>query len=155
MDRAQLREAISDITAVTCTLYGEAAGEPVESQIAVACVIRNRVRHPRWWGTGWKGVCLKKHQFSCWWETNPNSERVYALAHALLDKRAATGPNTVVSQLEWVAVGVMDDLLIDVTKGADHYLTRALLLGGEAPTWARANTQHARVGAHAFFRLET
>jgi hypothetical protein len=152
--REQIRAGISDTTAVIATLLGEAAGEPVEGQIAVACVIRNRVRHPRWWGSGWRGVCLQKWQFSCWWETTPNSERVYALARALMDKQAATGPQSVVSQLDWIAAGVMDDLLMDVTQNADHYLTRALLLSGKAPAWAKANRSHVRVASHQFYRLE-
>lgn len=154
MTREQIRAGISDQTAVICTLLGEAASEPIEGQVAVACVIRNRVQHPRWWGKGWRGVCLQPAQFSCWWENNSNTERVYALAKALMTGQAATGPQSLVSQLDWVAAGVMDDLLMDVTQSADHYITRALLLSGKAPVWAKANRSHVRVGAHQFYRLE-
>lgn len=153
MTREQLRQTMSDTTAVVCTLFGEAANEPIEGQVAVASVIRNRVRNPRWWGVGWKGVCHQHLQFSCWWERNQNTDRVYALAKALHDRQAATGPQSIVGQLEWVAVGVMDDVLIDVTRGSDHYLTTRLLKTAP-PQWARGKAPASQVAAHTFFRLE-
>lgn len=153
MTHAEIRAAISPLVAVTCTLFGEAAGESLTGQAAVAAVIRNRVRHPRWWGKDWKGVCHGKWQFSCWWETSPNTDRVYALAEALMRRQAATGPQSVVGQLEWVAAGVMDDVLLDPTRGADHYLTTALLRS-KPPTWAKGQVPVAVVDDHTFFRLE-
>lgn len=154
MTRDQLRASLTDRIALIATLLGECANEPVEGQIAVASVIRNRATNPRWWGRGWKGVCLAKSQFSCWWETNQNSTRVYALAEALLTGQAATGPQSVVSQLSWVASGVMEDVLIDNARGADHYLTSRLLASGNAPGWATSARPVVRVGGHSFFRLE-
>jgi len=154
MTREQIRAGLSEVNTVLCTLLGEAANEPVEAQVAVACVIRNRAQHPRWWGQGWKGVCLQPSQFSCWWERNANTDRVYALAKALHVQQAATGPRSIVGQLEWIAVGVMDDVLIDITKGSDHYLTTALLRSDRAPAWSRHRRPTAIVGAHTFLRLE-
>lgn len=62
------------------TLWGEACGEDLAEQIAVAWTIRNRVemdlhkdRKPDWWGEGCAGVCLAKKQFSCW---NTNGPRL-------------------------------------------------------------------------------
>lgn len=141
--------------ALICTLLGECAKEPVEGQIAVASVIRNRVDHPRWWGRGWKGVCLKDAQFSCWWEKNDNTQRVYDLAAALMARTDATGQRSVVGQLHWVASGVMDGLLLDNTDGADHYLARWLYESPDCPWWARRNPLTAKVGNHVFLRLET
>ena len=60
---------------VARTLWGEARGEGVAGQIAVAWVIRNRVHdaNPRsWWGEGYIGVCHKSWQFSCWNPGDPN-----------------------------------------------------------------------------------
>jgi N-acetylmuramoyl-L-alanine amidase len=150
----QLREAISDQTALIATLLGEAANEPVEGQIAVASVVRNRAKHPRWWGKTVRGVCVAKAQFSCWWESNANTDRVYALADALHRKQDATGPMSLVGQLHWIAAGVIDDMVLDNTRGCDHYLTTALLKSDRCPKWARGKAPVAVIGAHSFFRLE-
>jgi len=45
------------------TLWGEARGESLAGQVAVACVIRNRVNDAKdrsWWGEGYAGVCLEQ-----------------------------------------------------------------------------------------------
>lgn len=150
----QIRAALSDMQALICTLFGEAANEPVEGQIAVANVIRNRAAHPRWWGRDIRGVCLAKSQFSCWWERNQNTARVYALAEALIRRQDATSSRTVLSQLHWIAAGVVDGLLIDNTQSADHYLTDWLYRSDKCPAWAKRKPPVARIGAHVFFRLE-
>lgn len=160
MTRDQIRSSVSDLVALIATLYGEASGEPIEGQIAAACVIRNRVkadiRHdnlPDWWGEGYRGVCLKRLQFSCWWETNDNSDRVYALAERFITRQPVGAG--VVAQLQWVAEGIINDVILDRSKGADHYLTTALLRSSRAPIWARNRNPVAVIGAHSFFRLET
>lgn len=48
------------------TLYGEARGAGAEGMIAVANVIKNRVRTPGWWGRDLISVCRTPDQFSCW-----------------------------------------------------------------------------------------
>lgn len=155
MTREQIRALLSERPALVCTLFGEAAGEPIQSQIAVGCVIRNRVhadlsrdRKPDWWGEGYAEVCLKRSQFSCWWEHNQNSQRVYDLAEALIARQPQRG---LIAELEWIAEGIIGDVLRDVTRGADHYCTVALYQSPARPTWAK--TIHATVGAHVFFRL--
>lgn len=153
MTRDEMRGVMTDAVAVICTIVGEAALEPIEGQVAVACVIRNRVRHPRWWGRGWKNVCHARAQFSCWWEQNENTARVYALADALMRRQVPDGAPTSLSQVQWVATGVMEDRLMDSTKSADHYLTTALLRAAP-PTWAQRKPPVCTRGAHTFFRLE-
>lgn len=163
MRRDAIRAALTDEQALVCTLYGEAAGEPLQSQVAVACAIRNRVladlggdEKPDWWGEGYTGVCLKAWQFSCWWEDNANATRVYALAQALL-ARQPVGEPSLIAELRWVAAGVIGQQLRDITRGADHYLTTALYRTAP-PAWARLSSGHKRapvctLGAHVFFRL--
>lgn len=154
MTRAEVRAAINPQTALIATLLGEVGGEAIEGQIAVACVIRNRVTHPRWWGSDWRSVCLAPAQFSCWSEPGPNSDRVYALAEALARGNAATGSRSLVGQLQWIASGVMDDVLTDSSNGADHYLTTALLQSAACPDWAKGKRTVAVRGHHSFLRLE-
>lgn len=150
--RQEIRAALSDREALICTLLGEAAGEPVEGQIAVASVIRNRATHPRWWGNGYAAVCLKDHQFSCWWEDNANTGRVYGLALQLLEGQPI-GNAGVVPQLAWIAEGIIGQQLLDRSHGADHYVTATLYGSMKAPAWARA-PHIAKVGGHVFFNLE-
>lgn len=154
MTRQELRAVISPQTALICTLLGEAASEPIEGQIAVACVVRTRATHPRWWGRSIKEVCVAPAQFSCWFENNANTARVYGLAEALHLRQDATGARSLIGQLQWIAAGVIDDLLLDNTGGADHYLTRALYQSAACPSWARGRTPVATIGAHVFLRLE-
>lgn len=127
--------------------------EPIEGQVAVANVIRTRVRNPRWWGRGWKGVCHARAQFSCWWESGANTDRVYALADALMRRQVPDGAPSALSQIQWVVTGVMEDRLIDNTRSSDHYLTTALLRTAP-PTWAQRQPAVCVRGAHTFFRLE-
>ena len=57
------------------TLWGEARGESLAGQIAVAWTIRNRVKDGKdksWWGEGYASVCQKPYQFSCWNRNDPN-----------------------------------------------------------------------------------
>jgi N-acetylmuramoyl-L-alanine amidase len=163
MTREQIRAALTDDQALVCTLFGEAANEPIHGQIAVGCVIRNRVladlgsdQKPDWWGETFKGVCLKSWQFSCWWEKNGNSERVYALAEALINKQPY-GDRSLIAELQWISAGLIGDQLRDITRGADHYIT-ASLYRIAPPKWARLSNGERRtpvcsVASHIFFRL--
>ena len=150
-DFAATRSKLSDAQALTCTLYGEAAGEPVVGQVAVAWVIKNRAARPGWWGKTIAGVCLAPSQFSCWWEFRlPNTQRLYAVANALLD--GAPPPDAaIVAALERVAASVLAGTSEDPTNGATHYVTTALL-SAAPPKWARGRRPCAILGRHTFFK---
>jgi N-acetylmuramoyl-L-alanine amidase len=151
--REELRGALTDRNAFIATLWGEVRGEPLAGIVAAGCVIRNRATNPRWWGSGYRGVCLAKHQFSCWWEDTPNTRETYAVAEALL-ARQPMGEQTALSEIAWVVDGLMGSQLRDITRGADHYLTRQLYRTNP-PIWAMKQTPIAEISAHCFFRLET
>lgn len=155
--RDDIRAALDDRTALICTLYGEAAGETIHSKAAVACAIRNRVHadigndgKPDWWGEGFKDVCLKRLQFSCWWEATANSDRVYELADTLLDGQRPKEAG-LVDELGWIADGVIGDAVRDVTNGATHYLT-VRLLNSHPPNWVYQLKRVATIGSHAYFK---
>jgi N-acetylmuramoyl-L-alanine amidase len=155
--RSDILASIDDRNALICTLYGEAAGESVHSKLAVACAIRNRVHadigndgKPDWWGEGFKDVCLKPWQFSCWWETTANTDRVYELAdNLLLGQRPKHA--LLVDEIGWIADGVIGDAVRDVTNGATHYLT-VRMLTTNPPPWAKKLTRVATSGSHAYFK---
>lgn len=61
------------------TVYGESRGETSEGRLAVAHVIRNRLKTGRW-GTTVAAVCLAPSQFSCWLSSDPNRRKMLELA---------------------------------------------------------------------------
>lgn len=135
---------------VALTLWGEARAEPIQGIVAVGNVIANRTRHPtRRFGATWQDVCLRRWQFSCWIPEGgaANYERMEELVeetaqhHPLKDK--------VMRQCWWIARGIVDDLLMDVTKGANHYYATWIA----EPKWARGQTPTVILGAHRFYKL--
>ncbi len=129
------------------TVWGEARGEGLEGQIAVAWSIRNRVEmdlhndgKPDWWGEGYADVCQKAWQFSCWNRNDPNYPFVSGAkpipcreyAHACL-----------------TADQVIDSQHPDPTSGATHYYATTM---SKAPAWAAQARQTLVLGHHVFFR---
>ena len=125
-------------------IWGEARGESVEGQVAVACVVRNRVKYQ---GTPdpWRTVCLAPYQFSCFNESDPNYPKIQRAAVVLM-----TGELTRdLRQALWIAEGILDDAVIDNTHGALNYLTTELL-HRKPPRWAIDRPVLAKIGAHSF-----
>jgi N-acetylmuramoyl-L-alanine amidase len=128
---------IEGLAYAALTLMGEARGESIEGQIAVAWVIRNRTLAPGWWGRDLKSVVLAPRQFSCWNAGDPN----------LAFMRAVKGaPNEFLG-----ALGIMAQVyagqIKDPTGGATHY--HAI---GVAPDWSSDMLPTATIGNHRFFR---
>lgn len=154
MTSADIKELLTDRLAVALTIFGEARAEPLVGQVAVGCVIRNRLARPQRFGASWKLVCLRKLQFSCWFEVGGAANYAAVMAQA---ERLVCGfepaPKSAIAHCLWVADGVMQHGTPDVTKGADHYLT-ATLLRDKAPGWTLPPArQTATVGAHVFFQV--
>jgi N-acetylmuramoyl-L-alanine amidase len=160
-DLAVLLEPLSDAQVFTVVLYGEVRSEPLTGIVAVANVVRNRVKadlhndgKPDWWGEGYRGVLLKPWQFSCLHPQGGfrNYERVKALA---ADLAAGKSGDAKYLTCAWVARGVLGDILpadlkgCDV-KGANHYHTAALT---PRPTWAQNRTPLVQIGSHVFYQL--
>lgn len=61
------------------TIWGEARGEPPAGKLAVAEVIRNRTDAKYSSDGTVPGTCLRRFQFSCWLETDPNRKLMLAL----------------------------------------------------------------------------
>ena len=142
--------------ALTCTLYGEARGEPQRGLVAVVNVIQNRVdtdlghdQKPDWWGESVPGVCLKPGQFSCWWEPGGNRDAVYSLAEQLLLTPLVT-LHPRIERCRWVAKFALDRVFTDLTFGANHYCTTAI---APQTAWARGRTPTIIIGAHSFYKL--
>ena len=102
------------------TIYGEARGEPVEAQIAVGCVIRNRVSADK----GYNEVCLEPKQFSCWNEFDPN----YPILTGLADKMTTHVfiPEPILKQCLYISFGIINGAILDNTHGSKNYMTTDL-----------------------------
>lgn len=151
---------LSDVQVLACTLYGEARSESPEGILAVANVVRNRVnadygndKKPDWWGEGYRGVCLKPWQFSCWRPEGgaANYAKVEKLVAAL-----KTGSVTDPQYIEccWIATGIVKNWVRDTVFGADHYYAAK----SEKPTWAHGfvplnNIHPFPRTSHLFFKL--
>ncbi|WP_274643430.1 cell wall hydrolase [Pseudomonas serbica] len=125
------------------TLWGEARGESLAGQIAVAWTIRNRVNDGKarsWWGEGYAGVCQKPYQFSCWNKSDPN----YAYLSG-----AKQIPFREFAQAQIAADQVMGEKLPDPTGGATHYYAAKM---PKPPAWALGAQRTLKLGGHIFFK---
>lgn len=125
------------------TLWGEARGETLAGQIAVAWTIRNRVfdgKSNSWWGEGYAGVCQKPYQFSCWNKGDPNQPFLSGV-------RAI--PFRELAQARGAADQVIDGKVQDPTGGATHYYALNIKT---PPAWAVKAKQTLVLGGHVFFK---
>lgn len=101
----------SGVLVLARTIYGEARGEDDETKKAVANVVMNRVKNPKWWGKTVKEVCLARKQFSCFNFDDPNFEKL--IKAAIKDKAFQDCFGT--------AFAVIKELISDNTDRATHY----------------------------------
>lgn len=128
---------------VARTVYGEARGEynsqngGIASLIAVANVICNRTKQKRYGKTP-KEVCLRPYQFSCWNSNDPNKE--------IIEQVNTSDP--IFSLCLNVSKYVLDEKWPDLTKGSDHYHTKAIY-----PYWCAKKRPEVIIGNHLFYKL--
>ena len=147
--QAQL-DALSDVDVLALTLWAESRSESLEGRVAVACVVRNRMRLRKLTA---KQVCLAPMQFACWQEIGGKANHAaLAALVAGVTGRPKRVSDPILIECYWIAEGVLDGELRDIAKGADHYITTALLASDHKPGWVRAMTWVATVGSHAFYR---
>ena len=124
-----------DLDILIRTLIGEARGEGLEGQIAVAHVIINRTNNPQWTRDNTIAMtCLRRRQFSCWNIDDPNFKRIknedvgseYYKQALLAANRALDGSDT--------------------TKGSLHYHAKQI-----TPNWAKGKDPVLKLGNHYFY----
>lgn len=140
-----------DLDVLTRTVDGEARGEILLGQQAVAWVARTRADwddpldddHPEheWWGTTIAKVCEAHYQFSCW-NGGPDTTHIQALTTAMPEYQ----------QIQAVVQSVLNGTTPDPTGGATHYKVR-----GTPAEWdkavARLGLTPVSIGQHDFYRL--
>jgi N-acetylmuramoyl-L-alanine amidase len=122
------------------TLWAEARSEGRAGLEAVASVILNRAKHPRWWGHDVRSVCLAPYQFSCWNSDDPQRPRLLAVQ---------ASDATFALCLD-VARRAIAGEIVDQTGGADSYFNPAVV----SPSWAVKAVHTKDIGRHAFYRVE-
>lgn len=135
---------------VGITIYGEARDQSIEGRVAVANVIRHRVLANRAsFGYGFREVCLKAKQFSCWLPSGgpANYQAVMEAARGIVDGHA---PTSILRECLWIADGLMVNAFGDNVRNSTHYLTLALFRV-EPPAWAKGREPTVRVKDHVFF----
>ena len=121
------------------TIFGEARGESMQGQIAVAWVIRNRADKPSWWGgPSIESVCRKPAQFSCWLASDPN--------FPLLTAATSSDPHFL--QALGISALVILRQLPDPTQGSTHYYADSV----PPPSWASSLVPTVKIGAHQFLK---
>lgn len=123
------------------TIYGEARGESVAGQEAIASVVLNRVAFSKrkgryWWGNTVAEVCRAPRQFSCWNRDDPNFQKINAVGAEDASFRICRR----------IAARALSGVWEDRTSGATHY--HAL---GCRPAWARGKIPCAEIGSHFFY----
>ena len=125
------------------TLWGEARGEGLSGQIAVAWTIRNRVQDGKaksWWGEGYAGVCQKPYQFSCWNKNDPNFAYLSG---------AKEIPFRELAQARIAGDQVIAGKVPDSTGGATHYYATTM---PKPPVWTVGAKWTFTLGRHVFFK---
>jgi N-acetylmuramoyl-L-alanine amidase len=125
----------SELDVVARTVWGEARGEGRKGMQAVAEVILNRARDPRWPGSPLE-VVHQPRQFSAWNEDDPNRARMLLLS--LQDPSFRLAYRALLDALEGG----------NITFGANHYFAAPLA----PPQWSRRMIETTQIGRHRFFR---
>ncbi len=138
--------SLAPLDVIAITIWAEARNQPVEGRIAVAAVIRNRVRAHHW-GATYEAVCLAPKQFSCWQAVGgtANYEAVRALKERI--EQGQRPSDVVLTECYAIAQEIVSGRLQDNTKGATHYVVTTV----PPPLWAVDHTPVCVIGDHAFY----
>lgn len=120
-------------------LWREARGESKACRIQVACCVRNRVRHPKWWGNDYVSCIIKKWQFSSM--TDPK------------DRQLTTWPapsDHVFEECLQIASDVIDEKVKPTFPGADSYYDSSIL----PPAWASPDRRCGVIGKITFYNID-
>ena len=145
MNESFLKLSGSQILALT--IYGEARGESVEGQIAVGSVILERVDKQGWMGKTIPEVCLKKWQFSCFNENDPNYPKLLHIAENW-DKEIPA--NKMLNSCWGIALGLVTGNIPRTPEIADSHATQYLTVDCNA-SWEKKMKKVVTIGRHDFY----
>lgn len=147
-----MKEAFLKLTGsqvLALTIYGEARGESTRGKIAVGSVILERVDHRDWDGKTIPEVCLKKWQFSCYNENDPNYRKLLHIAENW-DKEIVA--NMVLNSCWGISLGLISGDINRTPEIAEsHCCQYATARGAEKAHWDDKMKVILREGAHIFY----
>lgn len=135
---------------LSLTIIGEARGEPIEGQVAVGSVIRNRLTKYNIKYKNYRDVCLEPFQFSCWNKSDPNREYLLGIAEKILIGEVITDYH--LKQCQYVAAGIFNWYIKDNTGGSLYYMTKGLF-DTKRPSWATFTENERIYGKQIFFNV--
>lgn len=124
-------------------IYGEARGESREGKIAVASVIKQRVKEGGWYGLGWHGVILKPKQFSCFNTSDPNYPKLFDIAN---DFARYCEKSKAMSECYEIARGIVGDTIRPNVVATNYKTTNCR--GGH---WSESMVEVKQIGNHLFY----
>jgi len=145
---AGIKSKLTPTQVVAMTIWAEARAELIEGEVAVGCVIRNRVLRPKRFADTWAGVCLAKWQFSCWIPQGGEAN------YNMLMRRCETAQSGLAPwppQQLWVAEGIISGAIEDRVATADHYYASWM---PKPPAWAVGVQPVMVIGTHRFYRIQ-
>jgi N-acetylmuramoyl-L-alanine amidase len=156
MAHEEVFESLSAVEILAVLVYGESRGEAIEGQIAVANVVRNRVRSGQ--HKTYQDIALAPYQFSCFNVRGggQNFTETLGAAQAMVSARGASKnpPNPpLLNQAVWIATGIITGSLLDNVHGANlYYAPDAMVPKGSVPSWVRSSVKVAEVGRQLFYK---
>ena len=144
---AEIKAALSPAQVVAMTIWAEARAEAIEGEVAVGCVIRNRLLRPKRFADTWAGVCLAKWQFSCW--IPQGGEQNYRMLMSRCEASLA-GAQPWPAQALWIAQGIISGAIEDRVVGADHYFASWM---PKPPAWSKGLYPVTIIGVHRFYQV--
>jgi spore germination cell wall hydrolase CwlJ-like protein len=130
---------ISDTALAAATIWQEARGEPYQGKLAVAEVIRNRMRFKYSSDGTVAGTVARSYQFSGW-NDDPGDNKQLVQSLKLDDD----DPVVQECMTAWHDANMNGT---NVAKGATLYAN----LNISKPGWAKASMKVAEIGNHTFF----
>jgi N-acetylmuramoyl-L-alanine amidase len=152
MANEEVFRSLSAVELLAVLIYGEARGEAIEGQIAVGCVVRNRVRSSHDIKT-YQEIMLAPWQFSTFHPRGggQNYTDTLGAAQEMVSARGSSKqpPNgPALHQAVWVATGIITGALQDNVNAATHYFADSI----PKPSWAKAMKHVCTIGHHLFYR---
>lgn len=129
----------NDYKVLLKTIVGEALNDVKNEQVAVAWLVMNRVRDPRWPDTIAE-VCRQPEQFACWSDEQS--------LETVMSKEAEK-----VKQIDSWLHKVYVDCPDDPTDGATHFYPFCGPKAVRPPKWAKEEDRTAIIGHHKFYKL--
>lgn len=141
---------MTDVEALTLTIWGEARGEPIQGKVGVAMVMRNRVLSHYRGALTFVAVCTAHAQFSAWTDEAAQMQAEQELLTG--DPTLARHPDPVLRLCLEIAKATIAGELADNTRNSNHYVTSNLYKNAR-PNWANG-VPALTLGNHVFFNVD-